>query len=219
MHELLRNGKLPFENFIMTGELLESDKKQLLPGHRKNLELYEQYNYVPMAFGIDMNPFEDLKYDNDISKCKYNSCFIGTQYKYEWTTKLDKCFYFTHYKTRRFCVGKEKEGYMRNSIIGLGFNHDSNVKNGVVTDRIYESLAFCKVCLTDSPQAVKDTNGIAVLVRNKEELKEKIDYYLNNEEERNEKNRLGKELLKRTGTYYHTSKEYIDFIIKLKNLI
>ena len=105
---------------------------------------------------------------------------------------------------------------MKNSIIGLGFNHDNNVKNGVVTDRIYESLAFCKVCLTDSQQAVIDTNGIAVLVNSKEELKEKINYYLQNEKERNEKNRLGKELLKIKGTYFHTAKEFIDAIICLR---
>lgn len=212
LHNLKINGKFPFKNYILTGQKEPLNIKALSVKSFENKDL-------PMTFGIDMNPFEELQWDNDISKCKYNSCFIGTQYKYEWTTDLDKCFYFTHHKTGRFCVGKEKEGYMRNSIIGLGFNHHDNVRNGVVTDRIYESLAFCKVCLTDSQQAVEDTNGIAVLVRNKEELKEKIEYYLNNEEERNEKNRLGKELLKTTGTYYHTSKEYINFIIELKNEI
>jgi len=207
LNELKINDKFPFKNYIMTGEKNSWSVKST------------ENKYLPMAFGIDLNPFEELEWNNDISNCKYNSCFIGTAYKYDWTTNLEKCLYFTHQRTGRFCVGKEKEQFMRNSIIGLGFNHDNNVKNGVVTDRIYESLAFCKVCLTDSPQAVKDTNGIAVLVKTKEELKKQIDYYLNNEEERNEKNRLGKELLKTTGTYYHTSKEYIDFIIELKNVL
>jgi len=205
--DLKIDGKFPFKNYVLTGEknagCVRSDDNK----------------YVPMAFGIDMNPFEELKWDNDISKCKNNSCFIGTKYKYDWTKGLEKCFYYSHQLPKyrgKFCVGAEKERYMRDSIIGLGFNHDNNVKNGVVTDRIYENLAFCKVCLTDSPQAVKETNGIAVLVNSKEELKEKIDYYLKNEKERNEKNRLGKELLKTTGTYFHTSKEFIDAIICLK---
>lgn len=201
MDDLRINGVFPFKNYILTGE------------HKNNVRKSCEENRLPMKFGIDINPYKTLEYDNDIQKCKYISCFIGTPYKEKWTNGLDKCLYFTHKKTGRYCVGKEKEELMRSSIFGLGFNSDANVRDGVVTDRIYESLAYCKVCLTDSPQAVIDTNGIAVLVKDKDELKRKIDYYLRHEYERNQKNKLGKELIKHRGTYFHTAKEFINMIL------
>ena len=60
------------------------------------------YDLRIVIFGIDRNPYEELKWDNDISKCKNNSCFIGTAYKYDWTVGLEKCLYFTHQRTGRY---------------------------------------------------------------------------------------------------------------------
>jgi sugar phosphate isomerase/epimerase len=204
MEDLKIKNKFPFKNYILTGER-KINSNRIYKSYEKHI--------LPMMFGVDLNPYEELTYDNDIQKCKYISCFIGTSYKKNWTNNLEKCLYFTHQKTGRFCIGKEKEDIMRNSIFGLGFNSDANVKDGVVTDRIYESLAYCKVCLTDSQQAVIDTDGIAVYVSDKDDLKKKIDYYLTHEYERNIKNQLGKELIKKKGTYFHTAKEFINMII------
>ncbi len=211
MTEMLRTNMV-FKNFIMTGEYLESPFEELEKEKQHIITLYNKYNFVPMSFGVDINPYEDIIYDNDLSKCTNNYCFIGTPYKREWTTTLERCLYFSHRYTGRYCLGDEKEHNMKNSIIGLGFNSIQNCQNGVVTDRIYESLAYCKLCFTDSKAAVNATNGIAIYVSSPQDIKDKFEYYMNNKTEMFEKNRLGKELIKTKGTYFHSAQNYLKFI-------
>ena len=213
MTDMLKSG-MPFKKFIMTGEKLDSPFEELNNEKKEIVTLYNKYNYVPMSFGIDINPYEDLKYNNKYEDCKYNYCFIGTPYKKNWTETLDKCLYFSHHYTGRYCVGQEKENFMKNSIVGLGFNAQPNVRNGVVTDRIYESLAYCKLCFTDSKAAVAETKGIAILVESEQDIKDKFEYYMNNKYEMYAKNKLGKLLLKEKGTYFHSAKNYINFLSK-----
>jgi sugar phosphate isomerase/epimerase len=209
---LAYNNEIPFKKFIFTGEYFCNT-----PGTENHLKQYKFYqsidNYQPLKFGVDANPF-DIKVV-DKSNWKYKSCFVGTPYKMDWSDKLDNCFYFSCNHNQRFMVGSEKSHYYNNSLVMLGFHSDTNILNGVVVDRIFEGFYHGCIVLTDSPAAVKLTNGIAELVTSVEDTKLKINYYINNENARNEKIKLGYEYLKNAGTYYHSAKCFIEKIKEL----
>lgn len=215
--KIIDRKQFSFKKYILTSEKYFTDK--LLPEHTNMIKTYnnfmlnEKWRYVPLVFGVDINPLMDELPIQDFSKHKYESCFIGTNYKRQWVKGLNKCMYYTHYEhNMRFCPILEKINYLKHSIVALGFNAQANITNAVVTDRIYEGLAYCSVVLTDNPGAVKATNNIAELVRNKEELKERIKYYMEHKEEREKKNKLGKEFLKNNGTFYHSALNFLKVI-------
>lgn len=219
--EIIRRKELSFNKYILTGEKFEEITNTFLQHHLNTMTTYmthikgEEWRYVPMAFGVDIDPTKTIpplqKFENTI----YKSCFVGTRYKRAWTKKLDKCLYYTHYERNgKFCPIPEKLNYLKHSVVALGFNSDANISNQVVTDRIYEGLAYCSVVLTDNPGAVTATEGIAELVTSEAHLTERIEYYMTHNKEREEKNRLGKELLKRKGTFYHSAQNFLDVITK-----
>ena len=101
------------------------------------------------------------------------------------------------------------------SKICLGFNSDDNIKNGLPTERVFEGIAYGCVVLTDCEMAVEATDNIAVYVSDYDDLEKKVLYYLNNENERKKKQKLGYEFAKNKGTYYNVVKEFLNSIKKL----
>jgi spore maturation protein CgeB len=217
--KIIERNQFPFKKYILTSEKFFTDFDKILLPHQNMIKTYnnfihdEKWKYIPLVFGVDINPLLPQLPLQDFSKTEYESCFIGTKYKKQWTKDLNKCMYYTHHEhNMRFCPILEKINYLKHSVVALGFNANDNITNAVVTDRIYEGLAYCSVVLTDNPGAVKATNNIAVLVKNKQELKEKIKYYMEHKEEREEKNKLGKEFLKIKGTFYHSALNFLKVI-------
>jgi spore maturation protein CgeB len=98
------------------------------------------------------------------------------------------------------------------SKICLGFNSDHAVENGMPTERVFEGVAYGCVVLTDCPMAVEATDGAAVLVTNYAELEEKVEYYLNNDNARLEKQKQGMEFAKSKGTYYSVVGDFLKTI-------
>ena len=63
--------------------------------------------------------------------------------------------------------------------------------------------------------AVDATDGAAVLVTSYTDLEEKVEYYLNNEEARLEKQKQGKIFAKSKGTYFSVVKNFLETINKI----
>lgn len=218
--DVIKRNQLKFKKYILTSEKFENITETFLQRHKNTLQTYydfiknEKWRYVPMTFGVDLDIKKGIPPLQKFKNTKNKSAFIGTKYKKEWIKDLDKCFYYTHHEKGKFCPINEKINHLKNSVIALGFNHNDNISNQVVTDRIYEGLAYCSVVLTDNPGAVSATGGIAELVKSKEHLKERIEYYMTHHKERELKNKLGKEFLKTKGTFYHSAKNFLNVIEK-----
>ena len=101
------------------------------------------------------------------------------------------------------------------SKICLGFNSDDNIKNGLPTERTFEGIAYGCVVLTDCKMAEEATDGVAVYVKDYEDLQRQVDFYLHNESARKKKQKEGYEYALNKGTYYTVAKNFINSIEKL----
>ena len=61
-------------------------------------------------------------------------------------------------------------------------------------------MAYGCIVLTNSPPAVEQTNGVDVLIKNKEDMIDKMKYYMNNPEEIKNKQEDGYSFVKQYGT-------------------
>lgn len=208
-HNILSEMKM-FKKVIFTGEYYRKPNIEILG--QKFKEYTELPNYIPLPFSASSHP--DVL-DEMISKRSnvYDCGFCGCNYKVDWTRKLSekyKCF--IHYYPPFLDEETRINEVFLNSKICLGFNSDAAVETGMPTERVFEGLAYGCVVLTDCPVAVDATDGAAVLVTSYTDLEEKVDYYLNNEIARLEKQKQGLSFAKSKGTYYHVAKTFLNFI-------
>ncbi|OGS22899.1 MAG: hypothetical protein A2252_07420 [Elusimicrobia bacterium RIFOXYA2_FULL_39_19] len=174
---------------------------------------------------------------SDEDKIKYGSdiCFVGVYYKEreELFKKL------TSYNFKIFGRGwKDKEIIKNNPHIyggeGLYLNdmmkafnaskiilnmHDVQQKHGGLkaTFRVYEVTGCRGFLLTDKPYGIEEQfeiNKEIVCYESTEELKEKIDYYLENSWKRENIAKAGQLRTYKDHTFEHRAKQIIDFVFK-----
>ena len=147
---------------------------------------------------------------------KYDCGFCGCQYKSEWTNKLaEKYNCFVHYWPPFLDEEERLQKAFLDSKICLVFNSDDNIKNGLPTERTFEGIAYGCVVLTDCKMAEEATDGVAVYVKDYEDLQRQVDFYLHNESARKKKQKEGYEYALNKGTYYTVAKNFINSIEKL----
>lgn len=204
---------IPFKKFILTGEHFHAKPK--LSSHITCWNLQQNIdNYHPFTFGANVKESDIGLLNRDE---KYNACFIGSTYKYNWITGLDNIIYLgSNTWTAEKPINEQlRIQYFLNSKICLGFHSDANIHNNVVTERVYEGLAYGCVVISDNPIASELTDGIVQIARNKEQFKELYFNLLNDDCKRKELQQKGYEWVKKNGLYSIIAE---SFIKKINNL-
>lgn len=90
----------------------------------------------------------------------------------------------------------------------LNDHWDDMKDNGIISNRIFDALAAGAFIISDDmPQLHKYFEGCLVTYRDREDLKNKIDYYLTHEDERKEIVGKGKKIVLRNHTFDARAKE------------
>jgi hypothetical protein len=207
------NEEFPFKKQILTTEHYRRINYKNFEKFNDNFTKYiNQPNYVELPFASSLHPEEIeniLEKRTDVFDCGYCGC----NYKPEWLRQVSNKFNsFIHCWDNGFLSEDDR---INNAFLGskicLAFNAEENVENGLPSERVFEGLAYGCIVLTDSDVAVEATNGVAVLVNSYEELEEKINYYLNNDDERIAKQKTGIDFAKNFGTYFHVAKKFLNY--------
>ena len=150
----------------------------------------------------DRNPVRDYIYMG----CPYcpelvpdaGSNFTGIYYN---TNDLSK---YVRYDARRL--------HYLTSHFALGFQSIENIRNGHVSQRIYEGMAYGCIVLTNSWPAHEQTGGIAVYVSSREDLESKMRYFLDHPDEMAQKREEGYVFVRREGTNDYARKLLLTHI-------
>jgi hypothetical protein len=199
-------------NYILTNYRFYSD-----PASSSSKKWYQIYKTedkalaTPFAAAVDPD-----KVGEDCLNRKIKVCYIGNRsYSPEYYRIFIKRQDCKIVPTPPYIPEKERMNIYRNSMISLGLQDPEHIKNGVVTERVFESLAYGALCFSDNPTAAKITNGIVKFIEDKEHLSELVEHYVNNEEERLDLREKGFEFIKTQGTYKHVAGGFIDLATKL----
>lgn len=217
-HNVLNNHYqdrlFPFKKYIFTGEYYRNPDFTYFGEHFR--EYVNHPNYVALPFAASINPSNldaILSFRTDVYDCGFSGC----KYKEQWSKKLSENFNcYIHYWPPFLEESERISNAFLASKICLGFNSDDNIRNGLPTERVFEGIAYGCVVLTDCEMAVEATDGVAVYVSDYDDLEEKVQYYLTNEDARKEKQRMGYEFAKNKGTYYNVVKDFLNSIQKLQ---
>ena len=170
--------------------------------------------FIPYRFSSYIDPRSDFKKLNDTEKI-YDLVYIGCKYEWDMIKKimtLTKYNSFIHISGggSNAITGDEFEDIYRKSKICLGFMAEENNMKNTVTERIWEAFSFGCLVITNSKCASEITNNTAIYYDNIEDGINKIDYYVENEEERKKKINEGYDIFTSYGNYKHNAKEFID---------
>jgi Glycosyl transferases group 1 len=197
---------IPFKKYILTGECYEKYPEDA--ENRRVLEYYSKFkNYLPIKFAASIFPDNVGKIKRNV---QYDVQYVGTPYKTEWINKLPFSKMINTKAVNPFFSESDRINTFLSSHIGLGFHNDGNIKNGLISERVFEAMAYGCVVVTDNPTASQVTDGNAILVSTYEELVETINMYISDEQKRIEKQILGYEYVKNNRTYVHTAKSFIN---------
>lgn len=138
-------------------------------------------------------------------------CFMGCAYCSDWVQNIPFTGIYKSGNWNDYVAYPDRRNIYLSSTFALGFQGDLGILNKHVSQRIFEGMAYGCVVLTNSPAAVEQTNGIAVLINNKQDMIDKMKFYLNNPEEIKSKQEQGYIFVKNSGT-----NEYAYDMIKQK---
>jgi hypothetical protein len=176
--------------FIHTYEnmLQPDDRVSLIKKQRSNVPLLLRASEDPDCIGT-------LE-----KQILYDYCFMGFPYCEDWEPREHfKGIYHATTQKGFLSYSERKQNHLA-SRFALGFQADENIRDKHVSQRIYEGLAYGCIVLTNSIPACEQTNGIAVYVRSKDDLIDKMNYYNNHPEEIQKKQQEGYEFIKKNGT-------------------
>ncbi len=134
-------------------------------------------NVFPIQFAADIDPKNIKRYDKKDIILSY----VGNR-SYE-TNIYSKFIGKDNYKivpTPPYISEDERIDIYKRSKFSLGFHSQSNIRNKVVTERVFEALAYGCICLTDNPSAVKATDGNAIFIKSADEINTVIKNLMNN---------------------------------------
>ena len=117
------------------------------------------------------------------------------------------------------------QDYISNDEVGQAY-HDACIllndhwddmkEQGIISNRIYDALSAGAFVISDyMPEIDGSFKGAVVTYKDREDLLQKIDYYMEHEEERLEKVKLGQEIVRKEHTFYNRVEKIIDVMEKL----
>ena len=188
-----------------------------MPKRDFQLEWYRIYtdkhnrNTYPMKFAADVYPeFVGKGCTNN----KYLISYIGEKsYVVEYRDILSS----VNSKiigSPPFISEPEKVNLYKSSMMVLGLHNRDNRDGKMIGERVFESLAFGAICLTDNKSAPKATGDCAVFTK-KENLIETIYRFKDDKELRLRLRERGFEYIRKEGTWSSRAKDLIDLSNKL----
>jgi hypothetical protein len=202
----------PFHHLFKKVIYTTEDIHNPLQCYLKDYEyLWSISNYTPLLLRAN-EPIETIGLNKRKDERIY--CYMGSPYRLDMIpTKYEGIYHnacangFLDYDTR-------KKIYLT-SIIALGFHFDSAIEQQSISQRIFEGMVYGCVVLTNSLFAEKYTDGICVYVKDKKDLEDKIQYYLDNPDKRKEKQEQGYIWTKKKGTNRHSWNNFFKIIEKI----
>jgi uncharacterized protein YjiS (DUF1127 family) len=197
-------------NYILTGVYYYDEP--YTPDAKKWYHLYrtdEKALPIKFAAAVDPNKVGENCSNNIIKVSYVGNRLYGPEY-YNLFIKDPACKIVL---TPPYIPEKERIKIYKNSIISLGLQKP--VKTTIVTERIFESLAYGAICLSNHWLAEKATNGIVKFIKDKEHLIQLVENYVNNRDERLELREMGFKFIKEGHTYKHEAQKFIELANKL----
>ena len=151
--------KNKLNNVILTGAKLY--KKPPINGAIKAWDLQLNCdNFVALAHGANVHP-EHLEIKTDFSKYIYDCNFVGYTYNTDWLQYIQQ-----HLNTfirstggSNYCIGEERINSYKNSLCSLGWQADLNKQNFVISERIFEAMAYGCLVITDAKHIEEELRG------------------------------------------------------------
>lgn len=185
----------------------------------KNLEADNKF--IPYRFSSYVDPKSNFK---ELNKNKsIDLIYIGCSYEMDKINVIQQKNYNSFINIsgggKDAITGEKFSELYRKSKICLGFMAEENNQKNTITERIWEAFSFGCLVLTNSKCAEIVTKGVAVYYTDTQDLLNKIDFYLANEEERNLKIEKGYDIFTSYGNYKYNANEFIKLMQKKINLI
>lgn len=103
---------------------------------------------------------------------------------------------------------EERLAIYRESMITLGLQKP--LQTTMVTERVYESLAYGALCFSNKELPEKATGGIAKYIKDKEHLAQMVEHYVADRKERAELRERGFEFIRNGHTYKHEADKFLE---------
>lgn len=132
----------------------------------------------------------------------YDYCFMGGR-MCEWLIPSHRFqgFYHGVHDTDEYMKYEDRRDIYLSSTFALGFQTDDNIRNGHVSQRIFEAMAYGCVVLSHSLHASIQTDGIVEYVEpHREKYAERMDFFLQNPHYIEKKQQRGYEFVRKFGT-------------------
>lgn len=192
---------------IFTGEYYNG-----IPKRDFQLEWYRIYrdkrnrNVYPMKFAADVYP-ESV--GNGCTNNKYLISYIGEKSYVGGYRDILSSVNSKIVGTPPFISEPEKISLYKSSMMILGLHNKDNRDGKMIGERVFESLAFGAICLTDNKSAPKATGDCAVFTK-KEDLIETIYRFRDDKRIRLKLRKRGFEYIRKEGTWSSRAKDLID---------
>jgi hypothetical protein len=200
------------DRYILTGEQMLSE--QVSPSHKDaKIVAVENRNFVPLQFASYLQRSQV----GTLPRSQANlATYVGAPYKKHWNNALRRdpirarVTYTPPFIPEWFRINE----YLT-SEFSLGWHSDTNILNGVVGERVFDSLALGALIVTDSRFAESHTNGLAKFVSSQHEAEAYILATVSNQRRYSEIQRLGFLWARDFGTYQTVAE---SFLRKLQTL-
>jgi spore maturation protein CgeB len=178
-----------YENVL--SQTLSPDKQQVV-------EFMRQHVSCPLLLRTDENPDQIGTYSR---QNQHDYCFMGGR-MCEWMVPSDRFqgVYHGVHDTRQYLPYEERRSLYLSSTFALGFQTEENIKNGHVSQRIFEAMSYGCIVLSNSLHASIQTEGIVEYVEDKGSLERRMDFFLQNPHYIQQKQQRGYEFARKYGT-------------------
>ena len=135
----------------------------------------------------------------------YDYCFMGGR-MCEWLVPSHRFqgFYHGVHDTEEYMKYEDRRKIYLCSTFALGFQTDDNIRNGHVSQRIFEAMAYGCVVLSHSLHASIQTDGIVEYVEpHREKYAERMEFFLQNPDYIEKKQQRGYEFVRKYGTNHY----------------
>jgi spore maturation protein CgeB len=174
------------------------------------MEFYKSMkNSCPLLLRANEKPELVATYQKDI---KMDYCYMGWRYRPDMVPEKFQGLYHGVFDHNKFLPYDERKKMYLSSIFTLGFQSDENIANEHVSQRIFEGLAYGCVVISNSIPACNQTDNIVEYANSREELENKMSFYLENPELIKKKQEQGYEFIKKYGTNHHAMNRIIEAI-------
>jgi Glycosyl transferases group 1 len=199
----------PFHKIIYTGEF------HITPNYldKNRCDYFNLPNFVPLRLRANERPSLIGLYPRRELR---DYCFMGGGYKKDWVPSEFTGIYHQVYYDNYLAYNVRRDIYL-SSTFAFGFQSDENIRDGHLSQRIFEGLAYGCVVLCENKTASEFTDGAVVYISSKEDLIEKMKYYKENPEQIVIQQQKGYEWVRKYGTNRYSISYFLDKIKELYN--